>query len=121
MAADYRGRSDWVTVLSPAHVAELDAAIAGVLASGIDVRSQLHRVGRDQFPLPTLGPVLEAVRQEVVAGRGFALIRSFPVDRWGGGFEGDSGAGGGAPSRKGEPNTTGGAGPAQSCSFMRAP
>lgn len=37
---------------------------------------------REQFPLPTLGPVLEAVREEVVNGRGFALIRGVPVERY---------------------------------------
>jgi hypothetical protein len=55
----------------------------GILRSGIDLRSQLHKVTREQFPLPTLGPVLDGVREEVRAGRGFALIRNFPVERWG--------------------------------------
>jgi hypothetical protein len=32
-------------------------------------------VTKEDFPLPTLGPVLEAIREEVVWGRGFALIR----------------------------------------------
>ncbi|KIZ05655.1 hypothetical protein MNEG_2302 [Monoraphidium neglectum] len=81
-AKDYRGRSDWVTVLSPTHIAELDAAVQGILRSGIDLRSQLHKVTREQFPLPTLGPVLDGVREEVRAGRGFALIRNFPVERY---------------------------------------
>ena len=39
-------------------------------------------VTREQFPLPTLGPVLEAVREEVRAGRGFALLRRVPVERY---------------------------------------
>jgi hypothetical protein len=56
----------------------------GVLRSGIDLRTQLHKVTKDQFPLPTLGPVLEGVREEVRAGRGFALVRGFPVHRWAG-------------------------------------
>lgn len=34
MAADYAGRTDWINVLSEQHVAELDAAVSGVLASG---------------------------------------------------------------------------------------
>ena len=34
------------------------------------------------FDLPTLGPVLRAMRQDVQHGRGFALLRGLPVDRW---------------------------------------
>lgn len=32
----------------------------------------------DQFPLPALGPKLQAFRDEVVAGRGFQLLRCPP-------------------------------------------
>lgn len=42
----------------------------------------LQTVTKADFPLPTLGPYLESVRDEVVSGRGFALIRGVPVDRW---------------------------------------
>jgi hypothetical protein len=31
----HAGRTDWINVLSPQHVAELDAAVSGVQASGI--------------------------------------------------------------------------------------
>ncbi len=30
---------------------------------------------REEFPLPTLGPKLEALREEVRIGRGFQLLR----------------------------------------------
>ncbi len=36
----------------------------------------------DEFPLPTLGPKLRAVRDEVILGKGFHLIRGFPVERF---------------------------------------
>lgn len=81
-AAEYRGRDDWVTVLSPAHIAELDAAIQGVTRAGLDIEGNPHSVTRAAFPLPTLGPLLEGVRDEVVKGRGFAVIRGVPVDRY---------------------------------------
>jgi hypothetical protein len=41
----------------------------------------LQTVSKADFPLPTLGPYLESVRDEVVSGRGFALIRGVPVER----------------------------------------
>lgn len=39
MAADYAGRTDWINALSPQHVAELDAAVAGIEQRGI---SEIH-------------------------------------------------------------------------------
>jgi hypothetical protein len=47
------------------------------------MNDKLQTVTKEDFPLPTLGPYLESVRDEVVSGRGFALIRGVPVDRWG--------------------------------------
>ena len=38
------------------------------------------RSRRDDFPLPTLGPVLDRLRAEVVDGRGFVRLRGMPVD-----------------------------------------
>ena len=32
-------------------------------------------MSREDFPLPTLGPKLEAVRDEVILGKGFHLLR----------------------------------------------
>lgn len=34
------------------------------------------------FPLPTLGPKLTAIQQEASFGRGFALLKGVPVDRY---------------------------------------
>jgi hypothetical protein len=53
-----------------------------VLRAGLDIERNPHAVDKAAFPLPTLGPVLEAIRSEVVSGRGFALLRGFPVDRY---------------------------------------
>jgi hypothetical protein len=35
---------------------------------------------RDDFPLPTLGPVLDRLRGDIVDGRGFVLLRGLPVE-----------------------------------------
>ncbi|TMR92735.1 TauD/TfdA family dioxygenase [Nonomuraea basaltis] len=37
-------------------------------------------IARESFPLPTLGPVLRRVREELVDGRGFVLIQGVPTD-----------------------------------------
>lgn len=78
-AAEYAGRNDWIDVLSPAHIAELDAAVSGIERRGI---TEIQKITREDFPLPTLGPYLESIRDQVVTGRGFALIRGMPVERY---------------------------------------
>ena len=69
---------EWLKTLSAAQVGEIDAAVGAVLDRGIS----LVDLTRDDFPLPTLGPVLDAIQDEVVNGRGFVLIRGLPVDRY---------------------------------------
>jgi hypothetical protein len=70
-----RRPGDWTYALRPAEIAEIDAAAAGVRARGLD----LGAVTRADFPLPTLGPKLDALRRDVLDGRGFVLIRGLPV------------------------------------------
>ena len=53
-----------------------------MLRAGLDIENSPRAITKEAFPLPTLGPLLEAVREEVRAGRGFALIRNFPIDRF---------------------------------------
>ena len=51
--------------LSEAELKEIDAAVRSVLASG----SKLEDVGADEFPLPTLGPVLQVLHRVKANGR----------------------------------------------------
>lgn len=75
--AEMRKReSEWTYRLSPSHVAEIEAALQAVRARGLDIAD----ISRDDFPLPTLGPVLERLRAEVLDGRGFVLLRGMPVE-----------------------------------------
>jgi hypothetical protein len=39
-------------------------------------------IGPENFPLPTLGPRFEAIRDEVMRGRGVVLLRGLPVERY---------------------------------------
>ncbi len=39
-------------------------------------------IGRDTFPLPSLGPVLWNLAQELYSGRGFFVIRTIPIDKY---------------------------------------
>jgi len=78
-AGELRTReADWVIRLTPAHLAELDAAIRAFDASGCP----LATIDATQFALPTLGPLLRHVLDELLEGRGFVLLRGFDVERY---------------------------------------
>jgi len=76
IGADLARRSaDWTYSLASSELAEIAAAAAAVRARGLD----LGALTRADFPLPRLGPRLDALRREVVDGSGFVLIRGLPV------------------------------------------
>ncbi len=70
---------EWIFPLTAVRLGELEAAIDAVRRRGLSILE----IGRDDFPLPTLGPELAALRDELIDGRGFALIRGLPVTRLG--------------------------------------
>lgn len=75
--ADMKQReAEWTYRLSTTDIAELESAATAVRALGLD----LAEMTRADFPLPTLGPVLDRLRREVVDGRGFVLLRGLPVE-----------------------------------------
>lgn len=71
-------QQEWIWELSPAAIRELEAAAASLTAKGIDIAS----ISKSDFVLPTLAPKLEALRQELIRGRGFALLRGLPVSKY---------------------------------------
>src|SRR4051795_8004431 len=74
---DLRGREDeWIYSLSPAEIAEIENATASVRDRGLDIAD----IRRADFPLPTFGARLDRMREEILNGRGFVLIRGLPVD-----------------------------------------
>lgn len=78
LGPEMAARSDWVETLSPAEQAEIEAAAAPLVAAGRDIAT----LKADDFPLPTLAARLANIRAEVLRGRGFALLRGLPVQRW---------------------------------------
>jgi len=77
IGADMRGReAEWSHRLSPSEIAELETALKLVQSRGLDIAD----IRREDFPLPTLGPVLDRLRAEVLDGRGFVLLRGVPVE-----------------------------------------
>ena len=79
LAREQRELSDWEYQLSGAEVAELVDA-----ARRLDRRSphlaDFSEVTVEQFPLDAMAPVLRSILDELLSGRGFALIRGVPTD-----------------------------------------
>ena len=72
-ASDLGEPDAWTYELSSRDREEvIDAANTGSIS--------INRCSPRMFPLPTLGPKLQAIQQEVIDGRGFAVIRGFPFD-----------------------------------------
>jgi len=70
-------RSDeWMYQLGEEDLKEIRAALQLVSESDTPILD----VNKEAFPLRSLGPVLEGVQDDVVNGRGFALIRGLPVE-----------------------------------------
>jgi hypothetical protein len=70
--------TDWVHVLSAADVAEITAAMRPLVDREVDIAC----IRKADFPLPTVAPKLATICKEVIDGRGFALLRGLPVERW---------------------------------------
>ncbi len=67
--------NEWLVSLTPDEIAELERAAEAVVAS--DAKIGLLRA--DDFVLPTLRPKLLRIREQLIRGRGFALLRGLPV------------------------------------------
>ena len=76
--AELEADPSWRIALAPEHVADLDRALAGVTARGLP----FDAVTREDFPLPAWGPLLDRVRVILAHGRGVALLRGLPVERY---------------------------------------
>ncbi len=68
----------WIEVLTPTELAEIDAAVRAVNAAGID----LAHIRKEHFPLPAFGRRLARITDDVLNGRGFALLRGFDIARY---------------------------------------
>jgi hypothetical protein len=75
---DLQPRTDWIRTFDKAELAELDAAVRSFKKGG----APLAAISPASFPLPGLGKTLAGILAEMLEGRGFALLRGFPVDRY---------------------------------------
>jgi alpha-ketoglutarate-dependent taurine dioxygenase len=68
---------EWSYALTERDVAELIDGIGAFRRKG----AAIVNINQENFPLTALGDVLGDVRSELRDGRGFVLLRGFPVDR----------------------------------------
>ncbi len=76
--ADFTGDDSWAHQLTRIELDELDAALESVTEAGL---APLEFT-RDAFPLPTFAATLGGILDELENGRGFALLRGIPVERY---------------------------------------
>lgn len=76
-AAQLADNQRWYVELTPAHQREIEAAVAASTAA----RQPIHDISRDSFALPSLGPLLARVHDQLTDGLGFALLRGLPMQR----------------------------------------
>jgi TfdA family taurine catabolism dioxygenase TauD len=75
---DFRDAEEWTYRFSNQAVAEMTAALYRVRRNGVDLSSLTPA----DFALPTFAADAERLRGELRHGRGFVLLRGFPVDTW---------------------------------------
>ncbi len=76
--ADLTADQSWMHPLTATDIAELDALVAKLEPRISDVLE----IKREDIDLPTLGPRLEAIGDDIINGRGLALIRGVPAARY---------------------------------------
>ena len=75
---DLQRHTDWIRHFSAAELAELDTAVRAFRARG----TPLADITPATFALPSLGTALAGILAEMLEGRGFAMLRGFPVERY---------------------------------------
>jgi len=75
--AELGSRTDWIHVLTPAEIADIERVVASTRTRGIP-REQLTR---EDVPFDALAPAIAAWRETLAHGRGFLLVRGLPVER----------------------------------------
>lgn len=79
-AEDVAGDPDaWTEHLTAGELEQLEAAIAHVRVKDVAMAD----VGREEFPLASLGERIRSWADELHRGRGFLRVRALPVARWG--------------------------------------
>ncbi len=75
---DKTNSSEWLHKLNPDEIGEVERAMRPLA----EAKADIAQITKADFHLPLLGDRLTRIRDEVVEGRGFALLRGLPVETW---------------------------------------
>ena len=74
---DQASRADeWTYELTKADIAEIETALAAVRST------EILDIGPSEFTVPGLASRLKAIKQEILYGRGFFVVRGLPIERY---------------------------------------
>ncbi len=77
-ASDFGSPNDYAFDLGPRHYAAFDAALESIHSRGLT----LDDVEKEHFSVPEIAEDIAGLFNEIQNGRGFVLIRGFPLDRY---------------------------------------
>ena len=77
-SVDFKSSDDFAIDLEPRHIKALDAALKQVRDAGLEIDD----ITRDNFPLADIQDLIDQVSHELMDGRGFLMLRGWPVDRY---------------------------------------
>jgi hypothetical protein len=78
LSQDVSGTGDWIVQLDADDIREIEQALAHVKSNGI----QIPALSRRDFHVPRVARKMERVLRMLEDGRGFALVRGLPVERY---------------------------------------
>jgi hypothetical protein len=77
-AADFKDDQSWIETWTKPELDDLDRALNNVRASD----TPWYHVNRQQFELPVANARLARIADELENGRGFVLLRGFPIEKY---------------------------------------
>lgn len=75
---DLKDSDEWIYHLTTSDIAEIEHATNAIL----DTDTDIVRLRKSDFPLPKLALTFGNILDQVINGRGFALLRGLPVQQW---------------------------------------
>ena len=76
LGPDHQRSDEWILELEETHRQELLGALGAAEVAGLD----FLEMTRESFPLPTTGPLLVSMLDDLLEGRGFVLLRGVPIE-----------------------------------------
>ena len=77
-STDFKSQDDFSIDLEPHHVDALEQALGQARKAGLSI----DEITKDNFPLDDIQDLLDQVSHELMDGRGFLMLRGWPIDQY---------------------------------------